>query len=188
MVAFDRESTRSRLASLRRPALVAFMASCVQRRACCVRVLADHGRNADLAVFNDMLENLWRAASSSGPGDVQWDVLDHFEEIRSDEEGEGLFAFSEDAIVSLWYATQYVRNGNVDFAFHCANRCYDSAGFVDEVTDSDSSFADVEAQMQLDDLAVLEGRDTVPDDVLSDMRTRSTNEAERVFSAIRRML
>lgn len=187
MVIFDRGSLKARLAALDGPAVIAFLASCVQRRERCVEILDGLGRSADLAAFGETLGNLWRAAGDgSYLGTARWDALDHFDEVRSDEEAEGILAFSEDGIVSLWYATQFARNGDREFAFHCASRCYDSAGFVDEMTDDADSFADTEVQMQLADLGLLETA-SPSSELLSGLRARSIDEAERIYRAVARI-
>jgi hypothetical protein len=186
VVAFDRNGLEARLNRVSQLGVVAFMAGCVQRRRSAVQVLVNHGRDADVDAFDSVLDDLW--AVVAGELDVSsrsWDGLDGFDELESDEEAEGALAYSEDAIVALWYATQFMRKGGREFALHCASRCYDSAGFLDDAVGGDFEFADTEARIQLEDLAEIESISTGRR-LATALKQRADLESVRVASQLRR--
>lgn len=186
VVAFDRNGLQVRLNGLSQLGVVAFMAGCVQRRRLAVQALADHGRGDDIFTFESVLGDLW--AVTAGELEVSsrpWDGLDGFDELESDEEAEGALAYSEDVIVALWYATQFIRNGERGFALHCASRCYDSAGFLDDAVNGNFSFAATEARIQLDDLAEIESGST-GSELVTALKERADFEADRVGTQLPR--
>lgn len=186
VVAFDRNDLEARLNRVSQPGVIAFMAGCVHRRRLAVQVLTDHGRDVDVATFDSVLDDLWAVvAGELDASSRSWDRLDGFNELESDEEAEGTLAYSEDAIVALWYATQFMRNGGREFALHCASRCYDSAGFMDDAVSDNFEFADTEARIQLKDLTEIESGSTGAE-LVATLKRRADLESVRVASQLRR--
>lgn len=180
MIAFNRSSLGARLDGLSKQGIAAFMAACVQRHRLAAQALNDCGRDTDVATFNAILENLWvLAAGTVDLSSSSWDGLDGFGELELDEEAHGVLAYSEDAIVALWYATQFVRTGELDFALHCASRCRDSAGFLDDFIDGDFGFAESETRIQLWDLLEIESGPVDPE-LIAKLKLRSDLEAGRI--------
>lgn len=181
VLAFDRSDVGSRLAALGGPHIAAFLAACVERRKPAVHILGDEGRPDDVATFEATLEDLWSlAAGTIAVGDRAWSSLDAFDELESDEEAEGDLAFAEDAIIALWYATQFIRTGDVENALHCASRCVDSAGFLDDERGGSGGFGDAEIRIQLQDLADLEQSGSGPE-LSALLKERAIAEANRAF-------
>ncbi|WP_406636507.1 hypothetical protein [Amycolatopsis sp. WGS_07] len=177
MVTFDRQATRDRLAGLDPARLVAFAASCVQRRESAVDTLARHGRAEDQAVFQAALAETWAAALSGAPS--EGDQLDGFAELNAEEEPSGALAFTADAIQALWYALKFRATGDREWVFHCASRCYDSAGFADVVSGGGFGFGAAEVRLQLEDLSELETSRLGPE-LIARLVARSSRESERI--------
>lgn len=181
-LAFDRSSVKRRLTALSVPRVVAFLAACVERRKPAVQVLRYEGRPNDLATFEATLEDLWSlAAGTLVVSDRAWSGLDAFDELESEEEAEGDLAFAEDAIIALWYATQFLRTEDVAYALHCASRCVDSAGFMDNEPDESGSFGDAEIGHQFHDLAELEQSGESDHGLSARLKQRAIANAVRSF-------
>jgi hypothetical protein len=164
------------------PKAVAFMASCVERRRPAVRVLNADGRRRDVEVFDAMLDALWLVASGeAGSRERRWDDLDSFSELASDDEADGQGAFAEDAIVALWYASQFLRTSDSQYLMHCATRCVDSACFLQEIPGSPADAGDAEVRIRTEDLEDLENSGELAEGVLQRLRSRSVREAARSF-------
>ncbi|GAA2633688.1 hypothetical protein [Paractinoplanes durhamensis] len=182
---FDRAGVADSLTRIDQDRAVAFTAACVQRRKPGVDLLPDQGRQADLATFETTLADLWAvAAGDLAASERSWDGLDNFAELQSEEEAEGALAFGEDAVAALWYATKLIRDDNREFGVHCASRCVDSAGFLDDLADDSADFADNEIRLQSADLDDLTRPGTPITEVISRLRERAAGEATRTASAI----
>ena len=182
---FDRIGVADRVAPLSRERAVAFTAACVERRKPGADLLAEQGRQADLATFETTLSDLWAvAAGELAPSARPWDGLDGFAEIQSEEEAEGKLAFCEDAVATLWYATKLIRDNDAEFAVHCASRSVDSAGFLDDSTGDAGEFGDSEIRLQLADLADLGLTDLPAAELIARLRDRAAGEASRTASAL----
>ncbi|RBQ20023.1 hypothetical protein DP939_09330 [Spongiactinospora rosea] len=186
MVTFSRAGLADRLADLDAGALIVFAASCVQRRVSAAQALATHGRSEDLEALETLLSDLWSAPFTRWASPGRWEQANDFEEIHADEEAEGALAFSEDAVVALWYAIQYVSSGDCASILECAARCYDCAGFVDDACGDTYAFAAAEARMQLEDLSLLASHPVDPE-LVSTLKERSVQESERIGAQLQQV-
>lgn len=192
MTSFDTAELGRRLGALEFPRALAFTAACAQRRrAVGVRILEAHGRSDDAAAYDLALEQLWSTARTQSPATdaaaAAWAGFDALPEFEAEEESTGEFAYSEDAIVTLGYATQFARGEGAAYAVHCASRSYDAAGFLDKqstaaAADQASTLEQSEARIQLEDLADLESAEPLPE-VVARIRARAQAEGERAAAA-----
>jgi hypothetical protein len=197
MASFDAADLTRRLDALEFPRAVAFTAACAQRRRTVgVRILEAHARSEDAAAYDLALEQLWstaqtRAGVAPEAATAAWDRFDELPEFEAEEESSGELAYSEDAITTLWYATQYARGEDAANAVHCASRSFDAAGFLDRQSTAaaatadrqDSDLADAEVRIQLEDLADLAGGEPLAA-LVARIRARAEAEGERVAAAV----
>jgi hypothetical protein len=193
MTSFDAAELGRRLNALEFPRAVAFTAACAQRRrAVGVRILEAHGRSDDAAAYDLALERLWSTARTESPAatdaaSAAWARFDALPEFEAEEESSGELAYSEDAIVTLGYATQFARGDGAANAVYCASRSFDAAGFLGKQTAAatahqGSDLEEAEARIQLEDLADLEGAEPLAAAV-ERIRARAQAEGERAAAA-----
>ena len=193
MTSFDAAELGRRLDALEFPRALAFTAACAQRRrAVGVRILEAHARSEDAAAYDLALEQLWstapaQSAATDAAADA-WARFDALPEFEAEEESSGELAYSEDAIITLGYATQFARGQGAANAVYCASRSYDAAGFLDKQTTAaaaahqGSNLGEAEVRSQQEDLADLAGGEPLTE-VAARIRARAEAEGERVAAA-----
>lgn len=132
-------------------AVVAFIASCVERVGgdLFLALKSDSSRARDADVYLGILDDLWRGSTLTHDARVaHMETLAAFPELQGEEEPPGILAFAYDAVAAAYYAYVYLVSGEVDNVRYCSNHVLNSAGYLGDIESNESSRSEEELAAQ----------------------------------------
>jgi len=182
MMTFDRTGLADRLSLLAQPRQAVFAAGCLERSRPCVNAFALRGREAETALLNRALDDLWRTQVISLSSDER-DRIESYLETVEEENGDLRAAYLVDYLSAFFYvldtsATQAQRLAN------CAHALRDAASYLDTQNSAgDPTFAADEIGMQEQHLAMLDNGALSVSVVSDAIREQSASAGQRILAA-----